>query len=89
AAGKIRIKPDSPYIKQMKRKAGLVYKDCLLKRDFCYLTEVMNQHCISASDIEMLPLPPGLFFLYYPLHFILATVRWYNRNRKTIENNVV
>ncbi|MDD5597021.1 MAG: nucleotidyltransferase family protein, partial [Victivallaceae bacterium] len=42
AAGKIRIKPDSPYIKQMKRKAGLVYKDCLLKRDFCYLTEVMK-----------------------------------------------
>ncbi|MFA6715970.1 MAG: nucleotidyltransferase family protein [Victivallaceae bacterium] len=89
AAGEITVTPGSSYIKQMKQKAGLIYRELLLKKDFRYITEVINRHCITSSDIAMLPLPPGLFFLYYPLHFILATVRWCDRNQKIIKNHAV
>ncbi|MDD5698327.1 MAG: nucleotidyltransferase family protein [Victivallaceae bacterium] len=74
AAGK--IESDSSYLKLVKWKTGLIYGDFLLKNNFRYLAEVMNRHFVSSSDIKMLPLPEKLFFLYYPLHFILTTVRW-------------
>jgi hypothetical protein len=81
-----KIRPDSSYLKLAKWKLGTIYKDILLKKDPKYLVELVNNHFISSADIEALPLPGKLFFLYYPLHFILATVRWYNE--KTIKNKV-
>ena len=79
------IRPDSSYLKLVRWKIGTIYKGILLKKDFKYLVELVNNHLVSPADIEALPLPRKLFFLYYPLHFVFASRRWYNKKIKLFD----
>ncbi|MDD5727998.1 MAG: nucleotidyltransferase family protein [Victivallales bacterium] len=72
----------APYIDRIKLKARLIKGELLLQDSYRYRLEVLNSHFVSSGDIEMLPLPEKLFFLYYPLHSLLSSVRWYNMRNK-------
>ncbi len=73
---------DSTYVDRIKMKYMDVKHSLLLKYSFKYSLDALRRQFISASDVELLPLPKKLFFLYYPLHWPLASIKWYKLRTK-------
>ena len=72
----------APYKTRMKMKFNQLREGFLLQRGIKYKLKVLDKNFIIIRDIETLPLPEKLFFLYYPLHLILAAVKWYRLRRE-------